>query len=66
MSTLQQIETAILSLPTHEFEQLRQWFLDLDYNHWDEQIAQDIEAGKLEALAQEAIREFEAGQCKPI
>ena len=57
MSTLQQIETAILSLPDEEFEQLRQWFLDLDFSHWDEQIAKDIEEGKLESLAQEAIRE---------
>ena len=61
MSTLEQIEAAIPSLPSTEFEKLRLWFLDLDYERWHEQIEQDIEDGKLEAFAQEAIAEFEAG-----
>ncbi|MBO1063271.1 MULTISPECIES: hypothetical protein [Nostocales] len=55
MSHLEQIETAILSLPSHEFEKLRQWFLNLDYERGDEQIERDIADGKLEALAEEAI-----------
>ena len=66
MSSLEQIEAAILSLPSGEFEKLRLWFLDLDYERWDDQIEQDIEDGKLEALAQEAIAEFEAGRCREI
>lgn len=66
ISNLEQIEAAILSLPSNEFEKLRQWFLDLDYERWDEQIEQDIEDGKLEAFAQEAIAEFEAGHCREI
>ncbi|MFB2897554.1 hypothetical protein ACE1CI_31940 [Aerosakkonemataceae cyanobacterium BLCC-F50] len=51
----------ILSLPSNEFEQLKKWLFDLDYERWDEQLEQDIAEGKLEALAQEAIAEFEAG-----
>ncbi|NJR62406.1 MAG: hypothetical protein HC769_28540 [Cyanobacteria bacterium CRU_2_1] len=66
MSNLEQIEAAILSLPSNEFEKLRLWFLDLDYERWDEQIEQDIEDGKLEAFAREAIAEFEAGHCQEI
>jgi len=64
--SLENIENAILSLPSHEFERLRRWFFDLDYDRWDEQIEQDIAGGKLEALAQEAIAEFEAGQCRDL
>jgi hypothetical protein len=30
MSTLEQIESAILTLPTQEFQQLREWLLELD------------------------------------
>jgi hypothetical protein len=63
MSNLEPIEAAILSLPSNEFERLRYWFFDLDYERWDEQIEQDIADGKLEALAEEAIAEFEAGHC---
>jgi hypothetical protein len=66
MSNLEQIEAAILSLPSNEFEKLKQWFFDLDYERWDEQLEQDIANGKLEALAQEAIAEFEAGHCREI
>ena len=66
MSNLEQIEAAILSLPSNEFEGLRLWFLDLDYGRWDEQLEQDIAEGKLETLAQEAIAEFQAGHCREI
>jgi tRNA A22 N-methylase len=61
MSQLEQIETAILSLPSHDFEKLRQWFLNLDYELWDEQIERDIADGKLEALAAEAIAKRSVG-----
>ncbi|MDF5733624.1 MAG: hypothetical protein PUP92_38035 [Rhizonema sp. PD38] len=66
MSTLEQIEAAILSLPSNDFEKLRNWFFDMDYQHWDEQLERDIAEGRLEALAQEAIAEFKAGQCREI
>lgn len=66
MSTLQQIEAAILTLPSEDFEKLRQWFFDLDYQRWDNQIERDIADGKLEALAQEAIAEFREGHCREI
>lgn len=66
MSNLEQIEAEILSLPSNEFEKLRLWFFNLDYERWDEQLERDIADGKLEALAQEAIAEFEAGDCREI
>ncbi|MDJ0742141.1 MAG: hypothetical protein QNJ32_02135 [Xenococcaceae cyanobacterium MO_167.B27] len=63
MSTLEQIEAAILTLPSDDFEKLRKWFFDLDYQRWDKQLEKDIAEGKLEAFADEAIAEFEAGNC---
>ncbi len=66
MSNLKQIEAAILSLPSTEFETLRRWFLDLDYERWDDQIEQDIADGKLEIFAQEAIDQFASGHCRQI
>lgn len=55
MSTLEQIEAAILSLPSDDFDKLKKWFFDLDYQRWDKQLKQDVSEGKLEVLAQEAI-----------
>ncbi|MFO0127798.1 MAG: hypothetical protein ACK54J_11375 [Pseudanabaena sp.] len=64
--TIQQIESAILELPPSEFRKVIDWLLDLDYQHWDEDLESDIEAGKLDFLAQEAIADFENGFCKQI
>jgi hypothetical protein len=66
MVTLDQIEAAILTLPSNEFQRLRQWFFNLDYQQWDQQLEQDIAEGKLDALAEEAIAEFQAGQCREV
>jgi hypothetical protein len=63
MSSVEQIEAAILKLSPQELTQLADWVLDLDEQRWDEQLEKDIEAGKLDFLAQEALAEFEAGNC---
>lgn len=66
MLTIEQIEAAILELPPDKFHQLLEWFSELDYRRWDEQLEQDIASGKLEDLAQEAIADFEAGRYREI
>lgn len=66
MSKLEQIETDILALSAKDFEALKQWFADLDYQHWDQQIEEDIANGRLDAFAQEALAEFQAGHCQTI
>ncbi len=66
MSTLEQIESAILTLPSSEIQRLRQWLLALDDQQWDLQLEQDVTNGKLDALSEEAIAEFEAGHCREI
>ena len=66
MSTVEQIESAILKLSPQELSHLADWVLDLDEQHWDEQIELDIVAGKLDFLAQEALAEFEAGNCRTL
>jgi len=38
----------------------------LDYQRWDEQLEKDVADGKLEALAEEAIADFEAGKYRKI
>ena len=64
--TIQQIESAILDLHPSEFRQVIDWLLDLDYQRWDGELERDIEAGKLDFLAQEAIEDFENEFCKQI
>lgn len=64
--TIEQIEKAILNLSETDFTKLRNWLLDLDYQQWDQQLEQDINEGKLDTLAQEALADFEAGDYQEI
>jgi hypothetical protein len=66
MSTVEQIEAAILKLSPQELSQLADWVLNLDEQRWDEQLERDIASGKLDFLAQEALLEFELGNCHTL
>jgi hypothetical protein len=66
MLTVEQIENAILQLPPNEIGELLEWFLNLDYQRWDVQLEKDISRGKLDALAAEAIADFESGNYREI
>ena len=66
MLTVEQIENAILELGSDEIGELLEWFLNLDYQRWDVQIEKDIDRGKLDALAAEAIADFESGNYRAI
>jgi len=61
MTTIEQIEGAILTLPRDDFNKLRKWFLDMEDRRWDEQLEQDVAQGKLDVLGKEAISEFTRG-----
>jgi hypothetical protein len=60
--TLQELEKTISELPPDQLLQFREWFLAFDANKWDQQIEADIASGRLDELADEAIREHQAGE----
>ena len=64
--TEQQVLENYPTLNTRSIQSVRQWIFDVDYQRWDEQVERDIAEGKLDALAEEAISEFKAGQCREI
>jgi uncharacterized protein (DUF433 family) len=64
--TEQQVLENYPTLNTRSLQAVRQWIFDVDYQRWDEQIERDIAEGKLDILAEEAISEFKAGQCREI
>lgn len=65
MSTVLEIESAISELPTQEFWKLAEWFDDVRERTWDEQMAADAQAGKLDFLFAEAEASRQAGQNNP-
>ena len=65
-SSIEEIETAVSRLSKDQLARFRRWFDEYDGQVWDAQIEQDVQAGKLDALAREALAEYEAGRCKPL
>ena len=66
MSTVQEIESAVVNLSRSELTGFRDWFLEFDAEAWDRQFEEDVAAGKLDALADEAIRDLRAGRCTDL
>ncbi len=66
MTTLEQAEKIVTQLSPDELVKFRQWFAEFDGDLWDAQIEADAKAGKLDALAQEALAEYHAGKATEI
>ena len=62
MSRVQNIESRIKKLSREKLTALREWFADFDADAWDRQMEADINAGRLDALAELALRDHEAGK----
>ena len=66
MGKIENIERQIEALSPEELAQFRAWFLEFDWAAWDRQLEADIQAGKLDRLAQEARSDHAAGKTTPL
>jgi hypothetical protein len=66
MNTVNEIEQAVRSLPPDDLAAFRQWFATFDAVAWDAQFEQDVAAGRLDHLAEEALRDLKEGRCTDI
>ena len=66
MGNVKSIEKAVESLPPSELAEFRHWFAAFDAAAWDHQIEQDAGAGKLEALASEALSDYHSGPAQEL
>ena len=66
MTMLMQIEEEIKGLPQNEFSKLREWFSRYDSEIWDKQISTDSKIGKLDNLAEQAIRDYRNNTYKAL
>jgi len=44
----------------------RAWFRKYDSDEWDRQIEEDVQSGKLDSLAEEAVAAYRTGRAKEI
>ena len=63
MSTIAEIEDAVRRLSPEELAAFREWFVQLDAEAWDRQIEEDVAAGRLDSLAEEALEDLRQGRC---
>jgi hypothetical protein len=54
MPCVEKIEQSVKELAGDELVQFREWFAEYDAAKWDEQIASDAEAGRLDKLIDQA------------
>lgn len=66
MHTISDIEQSIAHLPPEGLAEFRAWFEAFEAEQWDKQLEKDIQAGKLDRLAEQAFAEFKQGRCKEL
>ena len=62
MSKVETIERQVQELSSEDLAQFRNWFAEFDAEAWDRQIEADVKAGKLDALAEEALKQHATGK----
>jgi hypothetical protein len=66
MSSVDEIEAAVSKLSCRELLAFRDWFSEFDAAMWDKQFEEDVAAGHLDTLADEAIRDLREGRCRDL
>ena len=66
MNLVSEIEVAVKKLSRDELSAFRDWFQEFDAEAWDKQFEADVAAGRLNALAEEALRDLHEGRCTDL
>ena len=66
MSRVEDIEKQVSELPREDFARFSRWFLEFSAAAWDQQIAADLESGRLDDLLTEAERDLKAGRFQEL
>jgi len=66
MSTVAEIEKALQTIPLDDARKVVHWLQQYLDEKWDTQIDADIDAGRLDKLADKAIDDHRSGRVKPL
>jgi hypothetical protein len=66
MGRIESLQEQVRALSGDELAQFRAWFLDRDWDDWDTQLEDDVRAGRLDAIANQALRDHTAGKSTPL
>jgi len=62
MSKVEELGKQLEKLSPAELADFRRWYAEFDARVWDRQFEADVKAGKLDALAEKALRDHAAGK----
>lgn len=62
MNRVEELEGQIKALSPNEFHELRAWLAEYDADIWDRQFHSDAISGKLDAIADRALKDFSEGR----
>jgi hypothetical protein len=63
---VKEIESAIAELPVAQVAELARWFEEFHAKVWDHQIEQDLKAGRLDSLLEEAKQDLDSSRCDEL
>ena len=66
MQTVEEIQFAIQSLSEDDFERIRRWIWETDWDDWDRQMAKDIEVGRFDIFAEQVAEARRQGKLYPL
>lgn len=66
MQAVQEIRSAVAKLSFDELSKFRKWFNEFDAEIWDKRFEADVNAGKLDKLANQAIKAFNSGSYREV
>jgi hypothetical protein len=66
MTTVEDIEKAVAKLTPEQLAKFRAWFDEFQARLFDEQIERDAKGGKLDKLADEALRAHREGRSREL
>jgi hypothetical protein len=66
MGKVEKIEQDVRALSPEELAEFRAWFLEYDWAAWDRQLEGDVQNGRLDNLAEKALRDHAAGKTTPL
>ena len=64
--TVETLEQRVRDLTPQQLAKFHEWYQEYRADLWDQQIEADAEAGRLDHLADQALRDFDQGLCTPL
>ena len=66
MTTADEVQKAITGLPKVEYDKLIRWLQEYDWEQWEREFEEDVQAGRLDALAAQALEAKAKGELRDL